>query len=157
MFVGQDTIDRYYREESAKALKPAKKLFKDAGFPYTDHTAVGHIAEAISRHAEKLGCDFIVMGTRGMGTIANLVLGSVATQVIHLVHTPGDAGEVTQLFRPRRLHRVKPYCPSGRGGAHSKLFWLLALLVAPQSTLQRPSRMKPILNMASDCQEAKRI
>ena len=28
------------------------------------------------------------MGTRGMGTIANLALGSVATKVIHLANIP---------------------------------------------------------------------
>ena len=29
-----------------------------------------------------------ILGTRGMGTVANLVLGSVATKVIHLAHIP---------------------------------------------------------------------
>ena len=38
--------------------------------------------------AETLGCDGIVMGTRGMGAIGNLVAGSVATKVIHLTKLP---------------------------------------------------------------------
>ncbi|MCE9642399.1 MAG: universal stress protein, partial [Betaproteobacteria bacterium] len=30
----------------------------------------------------------IVMGTRGAGAVANMVLGSVATKVLHLVEVP---------------------------------------------------------------------
>jgi len=33
-------------------------------------------------------CDAIIMGTRGMGSLANLVIGSVTTKVIHLVEVP---------------------------------------------------------------------
>jgi nucleotide-binding universal stress UspA family protein len=33
-------------------------------------------------------CDAIVMGTRGMGAVSGLVLGSVATKVIHLADVP---------------------------------------------------------------------
>jgi nucleotide-binding universal stress UspA family protein len=33
-------------------------------------------------------CDGIVMGTRGMSAVGNLVMGSVATKVIHLTKLP---------------------------------------------------------------------
>jgi len=34
------------------------------------------------------GCTQVVMGTRGLGKIANLVLGSVASRVLHLINVP---------------------------------------------------------------------
>ena len=43
--------------------------------------AVRHLRMA--RFARQRRCDKIVMGTRGMGAIANLLPGSVATEVIH--------------------------------------------------------------------------
>lgn len=88
MFVGQGAINKYHREESEQALKPARALLDQAGLAYTAHATVGHIAETIARSVKELGCDLIVMGTRGMGPIGNLVLGSVATQVIHLAEVP---------------------------------------------------------------------
>jgi nucleotide-binding universal stress UspA family protein len=32
--------------------------------------------------------DEVVMGTRGMGALGTLLLGSVAYRVVHLVHVP---------------------------------------------------------------------
>jgi nucleotide-binding universal stress UspA family protein len=43
---------------------------------------------AIAALAWELGCDLIVMGTHGMGSIAGLALGSVASKVIHLAGVP---------------------------------------------------------------------
>jgi nucleotide-binding universal stress UspA family protein len=48
----------------------------------------GDPADVIARRAQELGCDAIVMGSRGMGRIANLVIGSVATKVVHLTALP---------------------------------------------------------------------
>jgi nucleotide-binding universal stress UspA family protein len=88
MFVGQDTINKYHQEESEKALKNGRALLDEAGIAWTAHAKTGHVAETIVRTGKDMGCYLIVMGTRGMSPIKNLVLGSVATQVIHLTDIP---------------------------------------------------------------------
>ena len=45
-------------------------------------------AEAIARTAEELGCGMIVLGTRGLGAMAGLLLGSVAQGVLQRVRIP---------------------------------------------------------------------
>jgi nucleotide-binding universal stress UspA family protein len=45
-------------------------------------TAVGPISQTIAETADKGGYDLLIMGTRGHGALAKLVLGSVATQVL---------------------------------------------------------------------------
>lgn len=88
MFAGQEAIDKYHQEESENALKPARKLLDKAKVHYSVHTKVGNIAATIVLTAQDLSCDLIVMGTRGMSPIKNLVLGSTATQVIHYAEIP---------------------------------------------------------------------
>lgn len=88
MFVSRETIEGYQQEEGTKALQSARALLDAAGIPYRHHIAVGDIADSIAAYAGKEGCDAIVMGTRGMGSVSNLVLGSVATKVLHLAAVP---------------------------------------------------------------------
>jgi nucleotide-binding universal stress UspA family protein len=47
-------------------------------------TLYGHAAREIVSEAAELGADVIVMGSRGRGDLAGLVLGSTAHKVIHL-------------------------------------------------------------------------
>ena len=54
----------------------------------TRHVRIGHAAAEIADCARELGCDAIVMGTRGLGRVARLVLGSAAQKVVHLAHVP---------------------------------------------------------------------
>jgi nucleotide-binding universal stress UspA family protein len=35
-----------------------------------------------------LHCDLIIMGAHGRGVLANMVMGSVATRVLHLANCP---------------------------------------------------------------------
>ena len=56
--------------------------------PYTAGILIGEIAETITKDASDRHCDMIVMGTRGMGTIGSLLMGSVATKVVHLADVP---------------------------------------------------------------------
>jgi nucleotide-binding universal stress UspA family protein len=85
MFIDARTIMDVHDEESAKALKHARALLDDARIPYTKHVVVGHAAQAIAEWAKKLHCDKVIMGTRGLGTATQLLLGSVSHDAIHLM------------------------------------------------------------------------
>lgn len=88
MFFDEARIAAYHREEGEKALARARERLERAGVAYTHHIKIGEAAEVIARSAEESGCDQIVMGTHGRGTIAGLMLGSVATKVLHLAPCP---------------------------------------------------------------------
>jgi len=86
--VGHDTIAQFHREEGMAALKTAMQKLDAAKIKYHHHIGVGGEAEVICQYAAEKGCDYIIMGTRGLGSVSNLVLGSVATKVIHLAPMP---------------------------------------------------------------------
>lgn len=86
--VSREMIDNYYREEGEKALAPSRQLLDDAGLAYASHVLVGEIAHTLVEHARSTGCTMIVMGTRGMASIPNIVLGSVSHKVLHLSTLP---------------------------------------------------------------------
>lgn len=83
-----DQAKQYHHEEGLKALASARKALDDAKVKYSYHISVGEVGEVVAHYVDDLKCDQVVMGTRGMGSVANLVLGSGATKVLHLVHVP---------------------------------------------------------------------
>lgn len=87
-FVGSATVKDYHREEGEKALASARALLDRQGVPYKLHVTVGPAGESIAGFAKKLGCDAIIMGTRGMGKISSALLGSVSTDVIRHADVP---------------------------------------------------------------------
>ena len=84
----KEKLDRMLQEQCESILRPAVEKVEAAGVRFTSEILVGSIPQAIVDRAEALGCEGIVMGTRGMGAVGNLVLGSVATKVIHLTKFP---------------------------------------------------------------------
>ena len=48
----------------------------------------GDPAAALLRTAKKYNADLIVMGSRGLGTLGELLLGSVSQKVLHLAEMP---------------------------------------------------------------------
>jgi nucleotide-binding universal stress UspA family protein len=86
--ISNEMLERYYAEECEDMLAPSKKALDAAGVKYTAHTLVGRIAESIIEQAKQSGSDMIYMGTRGMTALSNMILGSVTTRVLHLVHIP---------------------------------------------------------------------
>jgi nucleotide-binding universal stress UspA family protein len=72
-----------------KILKDATNCAQTRGLPVTkSHRATGVIAHEIVHVANDLAVDQIAMGTRGMGTVGNMFLGSVAQRVVHHASVP---------------------------------------------------------------------
>ncbi len=82
-FVSQQTIEDYWRKESETALARAQEALGRAGLSFESAMRVGHPGESIAREAQRRGCARIVMGTRGLGAFANVVVGSTALDVMH--------------------------------------------------------------------------
>lgn len=87
-FVSRDQVAGFHRDESAKALAEPRALLDAAGVPYQAHAEVGPLAETIVAVADRMRCDEIVMGTRGRTALADLLIGSTVTRVVHLTKVP---------------------------------------------------------------------
>ena len=88
LFIDKDTINDYYREHGMAALSDVRTRLDKAGLPYSYHISVGAPAEAIVQYAQEQHVDQIVMSAHGEDTLANLLLGSVASKVAHLAKIP---------------------------------------------------------------------
>jgi nucleotide-binding universal stress UspA family protein len=87
-FVSRSDIKDYRREQSDEALRSARALLDQAGIPYETHVEIGHVADCITRSAEKLECDHIVMGTHGRSALADLLVASTTLHVLHQTRLP---------------------------------------------------------------------
>lgn len=88
LFISQDTINDYYREQGMAALAEARAKLDAAGLAYNYHISVGTPAEAIVQYAQEKQVDQIVISAHGQDTLSDLLLGSVASKVAHLARMP---------------------------------------------------------------------
>ncbi|SFB02078.1 universal stress protein [Azotobacter beijerinckii] len=72
------------RRINAKGLE----FLKDYDLKVAAHEQLGETVGEIAKAVVALDCDTVVMGTRGMSNFSNLVMGSVATRVVHEVSVP---------------------------------------------------------------------
>jgi len=86
--VSPDVVDAELRRAGEAIVAAVERPAAAAGVACVGHVRIGHAAEEIAECARELGCDAIVMGTRGLGRVAKLVLGSVAHKVVQLSHMP---------------------------------------------------------------------
>ena len=70
-----------------QALASARALLDREQVPYASDLRRGFVPPTIVQYGRIVGCDGIVMGTRGMGT-TDALLGSIARQVIRLADVP---------------------------------------------------------------------
>lgn len=84
----QDEMHKLYADQADRVLQPARDVLDGAGIPYQASYRVGLAGSEIAGHVKEKGCDAVIMGTRGMGPIPNVVIGSVATRVVSLVEVP---------------------------------------------------------------------
>jgi nucleotide-binding universal stress UspA family protein len=81
-------IDQEEQKAAAEALREAVIICRESGISYVTRTERGGVAATIDRVARDEHVQHILMGTRGLGGVRGLLLGSVATQLLHLVDVP---------------------------------------------------------------------
>jgi nucleotide-binding universal stress UspA family protein len=86
--LGRDIVKGYYDDEAEKVFKPIRSFFKGRGIEAEFVSKVGPAADVIAKLASKGSFDLLMMGSHGHGSIANVVMGSVATKVIAHCKTP---------------------------------------------------------------------
>lgn len=84
----QEEMHKIYAENADRMLQPARDMLDGAGIPYRASYRVGMAGAEIAGHVKEKDCDAVIMGTRGMGPIPHVVIGSVATRVVNLVDVP---------------------------------------------------------------------
>jgi nucleotide-binding universal stress UspA family protein len=78
-------------DEARATAERAVRALAEAGIKASGearNTPFGHAARDIVGEAREFGAEVIVMGSRGHGDLAGLVLGSTAHKVIHLADRP---------------------------------------------------------------------
>ena len=86
--VPKSMIKEHQQRMSEEALGPARALAERLGVMFDCYVRVGDPAEVIATFAQRTRCREIIMGTRGLGRVRGLLLGSVTTKVIHLATAP---------------------------------------------------------------------
>ena len=88
VYVTDTQMGQLQLQHSHDILAPALEAAKKAGIEHTSEILIGNTAPMIVKRAEELGCDGIIMGTQGRGTLGSLFMGSVAVKVVHLTKLP---------------------------------------------------------------------
>jgi len=90
MFPVENIPDSAYGQERKKMaeeiLQQAEKTLKDHGIECKTKLAFGPIEERIVRIAEEGKFDIVFIGSRGLGGISRMLLGSVAENVLRHAH-----------------------------------------------------------------------
>ena len=81
-FVGKRAVSGYHHDEGIKAVEKAKAKLEASKIPHQVHIGVGTPGDVIVQFAKDFDCGAIVIGTRGLGGTAGLLLGSVTRDVI---------------------------------------------------------------------------
>ncbi|MGB3633636.1 MAG: universal stress protein [Rubrobacteraceae bacterium] len=82
-------INSSLEQEAQELLDEQKKKIEDSGGKVVEaYLRKNSPAEAIVGLANEIDADFIVIGSRGLGPVKRLLLGSVSEGVVHHAHVP---------------------------------------------------------------------
>jgi YjbE family integral membrane protein len=99
-FISRGDRMTFHRDEARKRLQPASDILKRFGVPYTEHIELGDKAAVITRMAQTLNAQTIVMGTARKNSLTRLIEDSVTNRVLELTTVPVEvvAGESISAF-----------------------------------------------------------
>jgi nucleotide-binding universal stress UspA family protein len=83
-----DRLTRSSLEQGRRVLAAAIEKLEKAGVAVKSIVRIGDVASEIANYVGDQTADGVVMGTRGLGPVTGLVVGSVASKVVHLVKVP---------------------------------------------------------------------
>ena len=86
--LSKEMVDGFYTEGATKVLDPVAKFMARHAVKLKTVHKTGPAGETIARYAEAGGYDLIMMGSHGQGALANLVMGSVTTNVLAQCSVP---------------------------------------------------------------------
>jgi YjbE family integral membrane protein len=81
MFVGDEELQAFYKEEADRELAPAIAALQSLGLAHEVQRAVGHATETILHCASDIAAEAIVIGRQGESDLASALLGSIAGEV----------------------------------------------------------------------------
>jgi len=81
-------VNDYQAQEAEKVLSAAGLMIRAKFLEADTHVETGDPAEFIIALAKKSKCSEIVMGSRGLGRLSGLLLGSVVAKVVQLADMP---------------------------------------------------------------------
>lgn len=71
-----------------KLLQAAQAIVEAASVACRGFVEIGDAPYVINDYVKQYHCDQVVMGTRGLGRVSAVLLGSVTNKVLHLVEVP---------------------------------------------------------------------
>jgi len=76
-------VETLVQQEAKQAIKTTLNKFHQAGVRFMLEVALGDPAIEIVQYAEKEKFDLIIIGSRGLNTLGEVLLGSVSHKVVH--------------------------------------------------------------------------
>ena len=86
--LGKELVKKYYEDEGARVMNPVIKFLERHGITPQCVWKTGKPGELISKLATEGKFDLVVMGSHGHSALVNLVVGSVATEVLASCKVP---------------------------------------------------------------------
>lgn len=84
-----DGIDEYVREMNAHVANVMTEALDDTGLREINVTAIqGPTVEVLLRAADDFEASMLVVGTRGLGPLSSLLLGSISRRLLFTAHRP---------------------------------------------------------------------
>jgi len=81
-------IENFVQEQAREIIDETAGIFENEGVQVNKLVLEGDPGHEIAEYARQANVNQIIMGSRGLGNIKGLVLGSVSQKVIHLATNP---------------------------------------------------------------------
>lgn len=102
-----DRIEGHITEMNVQQIEAATKSLHDAGIDSVDVTAApGTVADVLLRTADDLNASMLVVGTRGLGLLSGLLLGSISRYLLFTTDRPLVVVPSESTLSPPELTRV---------------------------------------------------